>query len=39
VAAVGPHADDRRFAVLRENAQRFLAGRELVNVVDKNTWF
>jgi phosphoglycerate dehydrogenase-like enzyme len=39
VAAVGPHADDRRFAVLRENATRFLAGRELVNVVDKAAWF
>jgi phosphoglycerate dehydrogenase-like enzyme len=39
VAAVGPYADDRRFAVLRENMQRFLDGRELVNVVDKSAWF
>jgi phosphoglycerate dehydrogenase-like enzyme len=39
VAAVGPHADDRRFAVLRENSDRFLAGRALVNVVDKAAWF
>jgi phosphoglycerate dehydrogenase-like enzyme len=39
VAAVGPYADDRRFAVLRENAERFLAGRDLVNVVDKAVWF
>lgn len=39
VAAVGPHKEERRFAVLRENAERFLAGRDLLNVVDKAAWF
>jgi phosphoglycerate dehydrogenase-like enzyme len=39
VAGVGPHADERRFAVLLENARRFVAGRELINVVDKTRWF
>lgn len=39
VAAVGPYADDRRFAVVRDNTERFFAGRDLVNVVDKAAWF
>jgi len=39
VAGAGPHADERRFAVLLENARRFATGRELVNVVDKTRWF
>jgi phosphoglycerate dehydrogenase-like enzyme len=39
VAGVGPHADERRFAVLLENARRFAAGRELVNIVDKTRRF
>ncbi|WHT16554.1 D-2-hydroxyacid dehydrogenase [Crossiella sp. CA-258035] len=38
VAGVGPHADSRRFAVLLENAKRFAAGAELVNLVDKAQW-
>jgi phosphoglycerate dehydrogenase-like enzyme len=39
VAGAGPHADERRFAVLLENARRFTSGRPLVNVVDKSNWF
>ncbi|RVX40884.1 phosphoglycerate dehydrogenase-like enzyme [Nonomuraea polychroma] len=39
VAGVGPHADERRFAVLLENARRFVAGRELINLVDKSEWY
>jgi phosphoglycerate dehydrogenase-like enzyme len=39
VAGAGPHADERRFAVLLENARRFVAGRDLINVVDKASWF
>jgi phosphoglycerate dehydrogenase-like enzyme len=35
VAGAGPHADERRFAVLLENARRFGAGEPLINVVDK----
>ncbi|MFF1762773.1 D-2-hydroxyacid dehydrogenase [Streptomyces sp. NPDC058266] len=39
VAGAGPHAAERRFDVLVENAQRFAAGRPLINVVDKAQWF
>ncbi|MET7573656.1 D-2-hydroxyacid dehydrogenase [Streptomyces sp. NPDC005492] len=39
VAGVGPHAAERRFEVLAENAQRFADGRPLINVVDKSLWF
>lgn len=39
VAGVGPHEAERRFAVLLENCRRFVAGTELINVVDKNKWF
>lgn len=39
VAGVGPYADERRYAVLRENARRFASGVDLVNVVDKTSWF
>jgi phosphoglycerate dehydrogenase-like enzyme len=39
VAVVGPYIPQRRLAILCENAQRFEAGRELVNVVDKALWY
>ncbi|MEV4582266.1 D-2-hydroxyacid dehydrogenase [Nonomuraea jabiensis] len=39
VAGAGPHADERRFAILLENSRRFAAGQELINVVDKAQWF
>lgn len=39
VAGAGPHADERRFGVLLENARRFAAGEELVRVVDKARWY
>jgi phosphoglycerate dehydrogenase-like enzyme len=35
VAGAGPHASERRFAVLLENTRRFLAGDPLINQVDK----
>ncbi len=38
VAGAGPHASERRFAVLLDNARRFVAGEPLVNVVDKAAW-
>ncbi len=38
-AGHGPYLDERRFAVLSDNAKRFLAGQELRNVVDKSRWF
>ncbi|GAA0798632.1 D-2-hydroxyacid dehydrogenase [Spirilliplanes yamanashiensis] len=39
VAGAGPDGDERRLAVLVENARRFAAGRELMHVVDKSTWY
>lgn len=39
VAGVSPHEAERRFAVLLENARRFVAGDDLINVVDKSLWF
>jgi phosphoglycerate dehydrogenase-like enzyme len=39
VAGAGPHAPERRYAVLLENCRRFVAGQELINVVDKTNWF
>jgi phosphoglycerate dehydrogenase-like enzyme len=38
-AGYGPYLDDRRFAILLDNARRFLAGQPLLNVVDKASWF
>ena len=38
-AGFGPYLDDRRFEVLLDNCQRFVAGEELRNVVDKTVWF
>jgi phosphoglycerate dehydrogenase-like enzyme len=38
VAGAGPHAAERRFGVVLENARRFVAGEPLVNVVDKAEW-
>ncbi|HEY3714419.1 MAG TPA: D-2-hydroxyacid dehydrogenase [Jatrophihabitantaceae bacterium] len=39
VAGVGPETDERRYAVVRDNAERFAAGRVLRNVVDKANRF
>lgn len=39
VGAAGPYLDERRFAVIRENAVRFGEGRELINEVDKKQWY
>jgi phosphoglycerate dehydrogenase-like enzyme len=38
-AGFGPYLDDRRLAILLDNAQRFERGEPLVNVVDKAHWF
>jgi phosphoglycerate dehydrogenase-like enzyme len=38
-AGYGPHLDARRLEILLDNAQRFVAGRPLRNVVDKAAWF
>jgi phosphoglycerate dehydrogenase-like enzyme len=39
VAGFGPGLDERRIGITVENAKRFAAGQELVNVVDKKRWF
>jgi phosphoglycerate dehydrogenase-like enzyme len=39
VAGYGPYLDERRLAILIENARRFVRGDELQNVVDKRLWF
>ncbi|MFJ2195709.1 D-2-hydroxyacid dehydrogenase [Streptomyces violaceusniger] len=39
VAGAGPHAAERRFEVLADNARRFATGQPLINVVDKSQWF
>lgn len=39
VAGEGPYLDERRLAILIENARRFVQGAELQNVVDKRRWF
>lgn len=39
VAGEGPYLDDRRLAILIENARRFVQGGELQNTVEKHRWF
>ena len=39
VAADGPGTDERRSELFLENCRRFHAGRPLLNVVDKASWF
>jgi len=38
-AGYGPYLDERRYEVILDNCRRFLAGRELRNLVDKSRWF
>ena len=38
-AASGAHLDERRYGIVRDNLQRFVAGRPLRNLVDKALWF
>jgi phosphoglycerate dehydrogenase-like enzyme len=38
-AGFGPYLDDRRLAILLDNAKRFVRGEPLRNVVDKALWF
>jgi phosphoglycerate dehydrogenase-like enzyme len=39
VAGNGPYLDDRRLAIIVENARRFVRNQPLENVVDKQHWF
>jgi phosphoglycerate dehydrogenase-like enzyme len=38
-AGYGPHLDERRYAILRDNCRAFETGTPLRNVVDKANWF
>jgi phosphoglycerate dehydrogenase-like enzyme len=38
-AGYGPYLDERRYAIIRDNCRRFLAGQPLRNLVDKARWF
>ncbi len=38
-AGFGPYLDERRLAIIVDNARRFSAGQPLRNVVDKQNWF
>jgi phosphoglycerate dehydrogenase-like enzyme len=39
MAGYGPHLNERRYAILRDNLRAMLAGTALRNVVDKAAWF
>lgn len=39
MAGYGPYLDDRRYAIIRDNAQAMIQGTALRNVVDKAAWF
>ncbi len=39
MAGYGPHLNERRYAILRDNAAALLSGGALRNVVDKANWF
>ncbi len=39
MAGYGPHLNDRRYAILRDNARAMIEGGALRNVVDKANWF
>jgi phosphoglycerate dehydrogenase-like enzyme len=39
MAGYGPHVNERRYEILQDNCQRFLAGTPLRNLVDKQQWF
>jgi phosphoglycerate dehydrogenase-like enzyme len=38
-AGHGPYLDERRYAVLADNARRFAEGKALRNIVEKSRWF
>ncbi|AOT02590.1 hypothetical protein ASPU41_03740 [Arthrobacter sp. U41] len=39
VAVVGPYIDDRRLGVLKRNAEAFVRGAPLENIVNKTLWY
>jgi phosphoglycerate dehydrogenase-like enzyme len=39
MAGYGPHLNERRYAIIRDNLRAMIAGTPLRNVVDKANWF
>jgi phosphoglycerate dehydrogenase-like enzyme len=39
MAGYGPHLNERRYEIIRDNLRAMIAGRPLRNVVDKANWF
>ena len=39
MAGYGPHLNERRYAIIRDNCRAMLEGGALRNVVDKANWF
>lgn len=39
MAGYGPHLNERRYAILRDNAAAMVAGSALRNLVDKENWY
>jgi phosphoglycerate dehydrogenase-like enzyme len=39
VGVTGPYFEERQYLVVVDNARRFVAGRPLVNLVDKTRWY
>jgi phosphoglycerate dehydrogenase-like enzyme len=39
MAGYGPHLNERRYAIIRDNCRAFATGAPLRNLVDKASWF
>jgi phosphoglycerate dehydrogenase-like enzyme len=39
MAGYGPHLNERRYAIIRDNCRAMIAGTPLRNIVDKASWF
>ena len=39
MAGFGPHVNERRYDIILDNCRRFLSGKTLRNIVDKQNWF
>jgi phosphoglycerate dehydrogenase-like enzyme len=38
-AGFGPHLNERRYDIIEDNCRRFMGGKTLRNIVDKQSWF
>ncbi len=39
MAGFGPHVNERRYDIILDNCRRFMSGKTLRNIVDKQNWF